>query len=287
MKARTLYHGLLDHDGPYQDDIDRWLGQATAPGYLERLRTAAVHSGWWADEERDGPALLEELYALGRVADVLLLDPPGPLGSPCSPCSVGSRLPCRLRLFTALGMTPFDGAGPFDPFLHEIVEVEQAEDPQAPIEVLEVRHPGLMLGELLFGRAGVRIRAGAAHAERGVADRFPLYWTFRRAGRTTRDLSQGWGGNSQWSTDFRLDYRTPGGDHLNVAENGSVDGRPELGHYRDLGPEERLLTPAERRELLRHRCLLRTPRAAAELAASPGWEDDLFPYEWRLPAGEA
>ncbi|GAB7186422.1 hypothetical protein ATKI12_6253 [Kitasatospora sp. Ki12] len=279
MKARTLYHDLLDHDGPRQDepcqdDIDRWLGQAAAPGYRERLRTAAAHSGWWADEERGGPALLEELYALGRVADLLLLDPVGSLSA-------------RLRLFTALGMTPFDGAGPFDPFLHEIVEVEQAADRQTPIEVLEVRHPGLMLGELLFGRAGVRVRAGAAHAERGVADRFPLYWTFRRADRPTRDLSQGWGSNSQWSTDFRLDYRTPGGDHLNVAENGSVDGRPELGHYRDLGPEERLLTPAERRELLRHRCLLRTPRAAADLASSPGWEDDLFPYEWRLPAGEA
>lgn len=45
--------------------------------------------------------------------------------------------------------------------------------------------------------------------------------------------------------------------------------------------------PTERRELLCHRCLLRTPAAAAELAASPGWEADLFPYERRLPAGEA
>ncbi|MEV7774731.1 hypothetical protein [Kitasatospora sp. NPDC086791] len=273
MSARTLYHELLGHDGPYEADVDHWLNRAATPDYRERLRTAAVHAtAWWADEPRDEPTLVEELYALGRVADVLLLDP---------------QPPCHLLLFTGLGMTPFDGAGPFDPFLHEIVEVEQAEDPQAPIELLEVRRPGLTLGELLFVRAGVRIRAGAAHAERGVADRFPLYWTFRRADRTTHDLSHGWGGNSQWRTDFRLDYRTPEGDHLNVAEDGSVDGRPDLGHYRDLTPEERLLTPAERRELLRNRCLLRTPRAAAELAASAGWEDELWPYEWRLPAGEA
>ncbi|MEU8924053.1 hypothetical protein AB0D10_24415 [Kitasatospora sp. NPDC048545] len=273
VKARTLYHELLGHDGPHEAAVDHWLGRAGAPAYRERLRTAAVHAtAWWADEPPDGPTLVEELYALGRVADVLLLDP---------------RFPCYLPLFTALGMTPFDGVAPFDPFLHEIAEVEQAEDPRAPIEVLEVRHPGLMLGELLFARAAVRIRAGSAHAERGVADRFPLYWTFRRADRTTHDLSHGWGSNSQWRTDFRLDYRTPEGDHLNVAEDGSVDGRPELGHYKDLAPEERLLTPAERRELLRNRCLLRTPRATADLAASPGWEDDLFPFAWRLPAGEA
>lgn len=273
VKARTLYHDLLDHDGPAADDIDRWLGQAAAADYRARLRTAAVHgSAWWGDQQHHGPALVEELYALGRVADVLLLDP---------------RPDDYLRAFTALGMTPFDGLVPFDPFLHEIVDVEQAADPQAPIEVLEVRRPGLMLGELLFNRARVRIRAGAAHAERGVADRFPLYWTFRRADRPVHDLSHGWGSNSQWSTDFRLDYRTPGGDHLNVAEDGSVDGRPDLGHYQELAPEEQLLTPAERRELLRNRCLLRTPQAAAELAASPGWEDELFPYAWRLPAGES
>ncbi|MET8543238.1 hypothetical protein ABZW03_21695 [Kitasatospora sp. NPDC004799] len=273
VNARTLYEWLLDQDGPYRDGIDRWLAAPEAPRYRDRLRTAAVHgSSWWTDEAVGGPDLLEELHALGRVADVLLLGP---------------QLPDYLRLFTALGMTPVEHPTRFDPFLHEIVEVEQAEDPRAPIEVLDVRWPGLLLGELLFTRAGVRVRAGAAHAERGVADRFPLYWTFRRTHRPTRDLSQGWGGNSQWRTDFRLDYRTAGGDRLNVAEAGAVDGRPDLGPYRDLSPEERLLTAAERRELLRHRSLLRTPAAAAELAAFPGWELELFPFEWRLPDGEA
>ncbi len=273
MNARTLYQDLLDTDGPYQDLVGPWLDRTAPTGYAERLRTAATHrTHWWTGQE-DGRELLQELYALSRVADFLLLDP---------------QLPPYLTLFTALGMAPFEDAARFDPFLHEIVEVEQAEDPKAPIEILEVRHPGLMLGELLFGRAGVRIRAGDAHAERGVADRFPLYWTFRRAHRPTHDLSHGWGSNSQWSTDFRLDYRTPDGDHLNVAENGSVDGPPDRDRDRakDLAPEERLLTPTERRELLRHRCLLRTPQAAEALAASPGWQDELWPYEWRLPAGE-
>ncbi|MDI5904569.1 MULTISPECIES: hypothetical protein [Streptomyces] len=44
-----------------------------------------------------------------------------------------------------------------------------------------------------------------------------------------------------------------------------------------------MLTPDERRELLRHRCLLRVPRAADALARTPGWELDLMPFDWRLP----
>ncbi|MGW3041671.1 hypothetical protein ACWC9T_16915 [Kitasatospora sp. NPDC001159] len=274
MNARALYEALLDTDGPYEDVIAPWLDQAATDGYASRLRTAATHHDHWWTDRGEGWDLLQELYALSRVSDYLLLDP---------------QLPPYLNLFTALGMTPFENSTPFDPFLHEITEVEQAEDPDSPIEILDVRWPGLMLGELLFSRVGVRIRAGAAHAERGVADRSPIYWTFRRAHRPTRDLSQSWGSNSQWRTDFRLDYRTVDGDLLNVAEDAPIDGHPDLepDDYKNLGPEERLLTPAERRELLRHRCLLRTPQAAAELAASPNWAQDLFPYEWRLPADEA
>ncbi|WP_369184369.1 hypothetical protein [Streptomyces sp. Y1] len=272
MNARTLYEALLDADRPHRDVVDAWLRPSATADYRARLRTAAVHrTRWWGTE--DGRGLLEELYALGRVADLLLLEP---------------QLPPYLALFTALGMAPCTAADTaFDPFRHEIAEVEQAEDPDAPIELLDVRTPGLMLGELLFTRARVRVRAGAAHAERGVADRSVLYWTHRRAHRPTRDLSQGWGGNSQWRTDFRLDYRTPHGDLLNVAEDRPIDGRPDL-HPDDpanLGPEERRLTPAERRELLRHRCLLRTP-AAARPGGFPAWAEDLWVYEWRLPAAE-
>ncbi|MFJ2267321.1 hypothetical protein ACIOHO_13255 [Streptomyces sp. NPDC087849] len=41
-----------------------------------------------------------------------------------------------LELFTALGMSPFDGAV-FDPFRHEITEVEQSDDPDEPIRITE------------------------------------------------------------------------------------------------------------------------------------------------------
>ncbi|MFJ9691751.1 hypothetical protein [Kitasatospora sp. NPDC101183] len=274
MNARTLYDSLLDSDGPYEGAVDHWLATGATPEYRARLHTAARHgTGWWAGKDGDG-RLVEELYALGRIADYLLLDP---------------HIPPYLRLFTDLGMTPFDSAETgFDPFLHEIAEVEQAEDEHAPIELLAVRTPGLMLGELLFTRARVHVRAGAAHAERGIADRSALYWTHRRADRPTHDLSHGWGNNSQWSTDLRLDYRTAEGDRLNVAGEHPIDGDPALPqeHPHNLGPDERRLTPAERRELLRHRCLLRVPADEQARPGLPRWADDLWVYDWRLPPEE-
>ncbi|MFJ2582541.1 hypothetical protein [Kitasatospora aureofaciens] len=272
--ARALYEALMDYEGAalYEAVVAPWLDRAVREGYGEQLATAARYRSWW--DEPGGTELHWELYALSRVSDYLLPD-----GSPPHE---------YLRLFTALGMTPVAYDDAFDPFHHEIAEVEQAEDPHTPIELAEVRWPGLMLGELLFSRAGVRVRAGAAHAERGVADCSPLFWTFRRRHRPTVDLSHGWGSNSQWRTELRLDYRTPTGDHLNVAGTGAIDGRPDLSpeHPENLGSDELLLTPTERRELLCHRCLLRTPEAADALVGSPGWERNLFPFEWRLPTAE-
>ncbi|WP_406458601.1 hypothetical protein OG782_36640 [Streptomyces sp. NBC_00876] len=292
VDARELYEALAWCEGvePYETIVVPWVDRAQ-DGYRAWLATAAEDDSWWAEKktEPDGQELVWELYALHRVSDRLLLTFEPSSDEPDSP-DLRPLISEReyLDLFTSLGMTPFDGTDAFDPFLHEIVEVEQADDPHAPIEITEVLLPGLMLGRLLFSRAGVRIRAGIEHAQRGVADRSPLYWTFRRRHRPTVDLSQGWGRNSQWRTDFRLDYRTPAGDRLNVAGDRPIDGRADLhpDHPENLSPEERLLAPGDRRELLRHRCFLRAPEAAFALAGSPGWEQDLMPFDWRLPDSE-
>ncbi|MFF3074316.1 hypothetical protein ACFVSN_22025 [Kitasatospora sp. NPDC057904] len=274
--ARALYEALLDYEGAhrYEEIVTPWLDRALHAGYREELATAARHQPWW--EDPDGRELNWELYALSRVSDYLLLDDTRTWQE-------------YLGFFASLGMTPIVDDGAFDPFHHEIAEVDQADDRDAPVEVLGLRWPGLMLGELLFSRAGVRVRAGAAHAERGVADAWPIYWTFRRRHRPTVDLSQGWGSNSQWRTELRLDYRTADGDHLNVTECVPIDGHPDLpaDHPENLDEDDRLLTPAERRELLRHRTFLRAPAAADALARSEQWKRDFFPFVWRLPAGDS
>ncbi|WP_073819381.1 hypothetical protein [Kitasatospora sp. CB01950] len=289
VEARELYESLMECEGERstRNALDRWLEGARG-GYRSTLARAGEHATrWWEDEsEPVGRFLDRELYALNRVSDILLYgyQPPRADGGGVQPW-LGLPVAGYRAFFAGLGMTPFDGTGPFDPFLHEIVEVEQSDDPDAPMEITEVFWPGLMLGQLLYVRAGVRIRAGRRHAEAGVADRFLLYWTFRRRARPVHDRSHGWGYNSGWGTEFRLDYRTPHGDRLNVTGDRPIDGDPALPAERplNLSPEERALTPAERRDLLRHRTLLRTPEAIGALAETDRWAEDLIPYDWRLP----
>ncbi|GKQ40491.1 hypothetical protein [Streptomyces sp. A012304] len=294
VDARGLFEALRDHGGRnvYDTVVRPWLDRAE-DGYraaLERAGGPLADSALAGDDERHGN-LLWELYALSRVSDVLLLSfQPAAEATGAEWWAHRLHPPDRwprvttgeyLGLFTGLGMTPFEETTAFDPFLHEIVEVEQAEDPDEPVRITEVVWPGLWWGAVLFQRAGVRVRAGARHAERGVADRSPLYWTFLRRHRPTVDESMGWGHNSQWATDFRVDLRTATGDHANACATSDIDD-PEEGSH------EALLTRAERRDLVRHRCLVRTPAASGALARKdPGWQADLYPYDWRLtfPAG--
>ena|SRR5947209_5635600 len=85
------------------------------------------------------------------------------------------------------------------------------------------------------------------------------------------------GHNSQWDTDFRRDYRTADAVYLNVDATGEIDTAVP-------GDDpEALLTAAERRDLLRHRCLLRAPQAAPALGRQdPHWQTNFWPYDWTL-----
>ncbi|CCK32709.1 hypothetical protein BN159_8331 [Streptomyces davaonensis JCM 4913] len=279
VAARELFRDLSDHPGPdaFPAVVEPWLRRAERE-YVGVLAEDVARLPRSPGEELDERAadLLWELYALSRVSDVLLLafQPRLDQGSdPLDGWPAVTRAQYR-ELFTRLGMAPFEQAAAFDPFLHEIVEVEQAADPDEPISVTEVVWPGLWHGHVLFGRAGVRVRAGVRHAERGVADRAPLYWTYVRRHRPTVDLSQGWGHNSQWRTDFRVDVRTPEGAHLNVCEKGGMDTVSDV---------DELLTSAERRELLIHRSLVRAPDDIAGLSAlGEGWQESHFPFGWQL-----
>lgn len=257
----------------YADVLGPWL-DGSARRLREELAPLAVH-GCWRREAYVFGDLLEQAYALSRVSDVLLLALQPSLPADAErPWAHDLHLDREwpqisvsqyLAVFTALGMTEINVEG-FDPFFHEIVAVDQAEDPDAPIEITDTVWPGLMFNELLFNRAGVRVRAGARYAEARVADQSTLYEVFLRRYRPTSDGSLGWGHNSQWKTDFRRDYLTSTTYHLNV--DADID--------HDAGPFDSpaLSTAEERRDLLRHRCLVRKPENQAI--------QDAWPGQWRL-----
>ncbi len=202
------------------------------------------------------------LYALSRVSEILVLrfqrgsadgsDYPGPEISLAEYASFMMGLGLR-----RVGETSFS------PFFHEIVEVEPAKDDDTPITAIGEFWPALMLGDMLFSRAGVLVTGGRNHTRKEIAETSELYWAYWRKNRRSMDLSKGWGSNSQWRTGLRRDYLLGGRYFFNV------DGKRHL-----LSPAAEKdrdgLTPSERIELLIHRCFIRS-------ADRP--DQELWPYD--------
>lgn len=281
VSLRELFHAVSAHDGAdtYAEVLAPWL-QRSAAATREAFAPLSVHGRWRREIYVFGD-LLELAYALGRVNDLLLLGfqpdlPPGTETPWAHELHMPQRLPLitvaeYLAFFAALGMSSIE-TGAFDPFFHEIVTIEQADDPHRPIEITGTRWPGLMLGELMFSRAGVTVRAGVRHAVAGIADQSTLFEVFMRRHRHTIDGSLGWGHNSQWKTDFRRDYLTASAYHFNVDAMADIDDDPV--------PAQADMTRTEQNNLLRYRCLVRP-------LENPAAENHPVPADRRLTVPRA
>jgi hypothetical protein len=177
---------------------------------------------------------LECLYVLSRVSDILL--PFQPVRYMWEDHIPAIQLEERSMWWRSLGMQEIDHPS-FHPFYHEIVEVEQAEDPDEPISLLQAVWPGFMIGHMLFCRAGVRVRGGTRHVRKNIAETSRIYWTFARNNRPATDDSHGWGSNSQWATDFRRDYA--GDDAYYYDVDGEVDIHNSEANVFDIHDVER------------------------------------------------
>jgi hypothetical protein len=216
-------------------------------------------------ENQDLPKTLYQLYAASRVRDILLLaHQPGPAAGEVleldralgreqpvfQPVPVGQII----RFFAGIGCQPVTEAS-FDPILHEIITCDSADDPAAPVQVTGQAWPALMIGELVFARAGVHVRAGSAHAVSGVADRSALHWEYWRRHRTTSDGSFYWGHNSQWRTELRRDYITGRG---HVYDSDAFSSSNSTRHIRLTGESARPRLTADQASFIKNRCQLRT-----------------------------
>ncbi|MFI6649878.1 hypothetical protein ACIBI8_19960 [Streptomyces sp. NPDC050529] len=257
LRVRQLFHALeecQDADALHTV-VDPWLDEH-ADAVREALAPLATFGGWTRTAYEFGDPL-ETAYSLSRVSDALIYKLQPLLQSSETPWAHRLHEPERwpqatpdqyLAVFARLGMTPI-GDVAFEPFFHEVVHVAQTESPGTPVEITGTVWPGLMLGEMLFSRTGVTVCAGASDLVAGIADLSPLHDVFMRRYRETSDGSMGWGSNSQWRTDFRRDYVTDASFHFAVDEEPDSD--------QDILGEPRGLTPAERSDLVRYRCLTR------------------------------
>lgn len=222
---RQVFHALCVLDDG--EDATELLGFAARQEWMadlgRRVQGVARANDTFAlePENEDLANTLWQLYAASRVRDLLLLaHQPRPADD--AVCELDQALGRKqpgfrpvpvdqiTQFFAALGCRPVSKAS-FDPILHEIITCKAAAEPGAPITITGQAWPALMLGELVFTRAGVRVRAGSAHAVPGVADRSTLHWEYWRRHRITVDGSFWWGHNSQWRTAIRRDYITSRG----------------------------------------------------------------------------
>jgi hypothetical protein len=212
---------------------------------------------------------LWELYALSRVNDCLLR-PFQPDRSGAMDPSAGTNSAEVYQVFwEALGMRLL-APRQFHPFFHEITAVVQADDPDEPISVLEMRWPAVMFGDLLISRAGAVVRGGINHVRADTAPSSILFFTYSRNYRDASDLSHGWGYNSQWRTKFRRDYMDTEAFYFNV--DGTLDvWQPSPTNSGRRYSLRDYLTPQQRHELLVNRCFI--------ISAEHSRDGDLRPYD--------
>lgn len=242
-------------------------GQEWMAGLARRARSVARIDATPPFEPGNEDLLetLWQLYAASRVRDVLLLaHQPAPDGDTVRELdeALGRAQPLFRPVpvdqitdfFAAIGCQPVTEAS-FDPILHEIITCEAAADPADPIQITGQAWPALMIGELVFTRAGVRVRAGSAHALPGAADRSTLHWEYWRRHRTTSDGSFWWGHNSQWKTELRRDYRTSRGHvyDFDALSSHSINRRQSL-----TGQETPPPLTTDQASFIKNRCQLRT-----------------------------
>lgn len=267
--VRQVFHALcaLGEDEDATELLDfaarqEWMAdlarRAEAEAYLENTMPLEP-------ETDDLLTTLWGLYAASRVRDVLLFaHQPDPVDDSVReldkalyrepPCFRAVAVDQVARFFAAIGCQPVTEAT-FDPILHEIVTCEADEDRDAPIQIMSQAWPALMIGELVFTRAGVHVKAGAAHAVVGIADRSTLEWEYWRRHRGTTDGSFWWGSNSQWRTEIRRDYITSSGRVYDYDAFSSFRRRNRLLASDDSADQP--LT-ADQGSFIKNRCQLRT-----------------------------
>ena len=266
---RQVFHALRDMRE--EEDATELLGFAARQQWMADLAQRAESVARidatmpFEPENHDLLATLYQLYAASRVHDILLLaHQPGPVTGEVRDLdrALGREQPVFrpvpvgqiTRFFAGIGCQPVTEAS-FDPILHEIITCDAADDPAAPVQVTGQAWPTLMIGELVFARAGVQVRAGSAHAVPGAADRSALHWEYWRRHRTTSDGSFWWGHNSQWKTELRRDYITSRG-HVYDFDAFSSSSSTRRAYL--TGESARSQLTADQASFIKNRCQLRT-----------------------------
>ena len=207
-----------------------------------------------------------ELYALSRVLDLLTLPFQTDNNADDSDWK-GPRITVAeyIEFNNLLGLeitTPFS----FKPFNCEIIEAQIGMN---DFEIIECNFPAVKLNNLMIKKAGVKILLNPDKFNLNLINKASIYWAFRRKNRKYFDLSQGWGSNSQWRTDLRLDIETENSYIYNVTGKFNLNS-PTIELMEELNQQDLELNEAVELTVFRH--FMKCTKD----------DSDLFPYYFRF-----
>lgn len=265
---KELYEKILGYNGEkiLENQILNWIEKNDYAEFIRKIRDSLLNKNIVEISQE----VNMELYALSRILDLSTLrfqknnkkdgsDYLGPLKS----------IEEYLKLLNSLCL---DIVFPnqFNKFDCEIIE---AVNGQNNFEIMECLYPSVRIQNLLIKRAGVIISLNQNDCDLDLINNSKIYWTFRRKNRIFQDLSHGWGHNSQWRTEFRMDIETENSYIYN--KSGSIDLN-KMTENLEQELKEQNLAINEAIELTTFRHFITTVKD----------DNDLFPYKFKFEEGK-
>ena len=263
LSMRDLYEKILNYKGKnvFSEVLNSWVEDNNYKDYLNQL-SAAI-----SDDRRTNFPVEDswELYALSRVLDILTLTfQPNKKADGTEWRGPELTLAEYIKFIEGLGLDAVDTIE-YAPFYYEIFEAVAG---AADFQMSDTLFPPVMLKNLLIKRGGAIVMVIPANFDLDRINDSTIYWAYRRKNREYRDLSHGWGSNSQWRTSFRFDFDQ--GEHYLYNSDGEINlNSPNQKVIEELNEYNLSLDEAVEITVNRHFITSKKP------------DEDLFPYQYK------
>lgn len=262
LSISDLYYKILKFEGEelYESVLKNWAIENDYKKY-----TASISNKIQTDKTSLLQEDIWELYALTRVLDLLTLRfQPNNITEDSEWSSAKLSISEYVEFNNLIGLDTIFATS-FNAFDCEILEAHVGEN---DFQINECLFPAVRLENLMLKRAGVKISLNPKNHNLTLVNNASIYWAFRRKNRRYLDLSQGWGSNSQWRTDIRLDIETNNSFIYNLKGTLNLNNpTTEQLYY----IEEQGLEIEEAIELTKFRHFITSTKD----------DSDLFPYDFK------
>lgn len=250
------FHG----DNIFANIIKNWALENNYSHYISTLSSKVQNHNVGLSQDE-----IWELYALSRILDILTLGfQPDNLSEDSKWENIDLTVQQYIEFSNLIGL---ETSTPqlFNPFNCEIIEAQKGKN---NFNITQSTFPAVKLKNLMIKRAGVIVTLNPELYDLNLANHSAIYWAFKRNNRKYFDMSQGWGSNSQWRTELRLDIETHDSFIYNLLGEHDLNKLPKSA-LEQLGVDA--LEIEEAIELTKFRHFVKCTKN----------DSDLFPYDYK------